>query len=224
MNKNCKYCLLDKNIDQFRKNRLKCKECEKEDGRKYRKSEIGKEKSKNWNDKNKEKYKELNSNWTKQNREKINKKFKDRYHNDPIFKLQKLIRRRISLVINKDQSTDKYTGCSTYDLKEWFEFCFIDNFSFENHGDIWHIDHVIPIEKFDLNNSKEKELCFNWRNLMPFSSKKNLIKNKNIDQEQIKIHMKNLQLYHKKNNIIFPKEYQELYAKHFIMTGKSLEL
>lgn len=222
--KYCKYCLIEKVVDQFRKNRLKCKECEKKDGRDYRKSENGKDKSKKWIKDNKEIFKNLNSEWSRNNRNKINEKYNYKYYNDPIFKLKRLIRRRISLVINKDQSTDIYTGCSTNDLKEWLEFCFIDNFSFENHGKLWHIDHVIPIEKFDLNNYKEKELCFNWKNLMPFSCKKNLSKNKNIDQQQIKIHLKNLQLYHNQKNIIFPKEYQSLYAKHLIISGSPLEL
>jgi hypothetical protein len=50
----------------------------------------------------------------------------------------------------------------------------------ENHGKEWHIDHVIPISKFDLNNQEEQILAFNWRNTMPLSCKENLSKNNKI--------------------------------------------
>jgi len=217
----CKYCTNTKTLNDFRKGRLKCKECEKENGRQYRKSAIGQEKSKIWNEANREKFVELKSNYHIANRVKINEKYKERYHNDSLFKLHTLTKRRISLVIHKKQSTDSYIGCSAEYLKEWLEFCFSDVMSYENHGDIWHIDHVIPIKKFDLSDEKQQLICFNWKNLMPLLKIKNLSKNKKIDQEQLSIHIKNLQNFHKYKNINVPEEFIQLYAKH-LNSGKSL--
>ena len=59
----------------------------------------------------------------------------------------------------------------------------------ENYGKIWHIDHVIPISKFDLNNNEEQLVAFNWRNTMPLSSRENLSKNNKIIKEQVLEHV-----------------------------------
>jgi hypothetical protein len=215
MEKTCKYCSEIKTLNDFRKNRLKCKDCEKKDGRQYRKSLNGQEKTKKWNEENKDKFAELKSNYHITNRDKINEAYRKKYYTDPVFKLHTLTRRRISLVIHKKQSTDLYIGCSSEHLKKWFDFCFSDVMTYENHGDVWHIDHVIPINKFDLTDENQRLICFNWKNLMPFLKKKNLTKNKNIDHEQILIHIKNLR------NFNVQEEFIQLYAKHLI-SGKSL--
>lgn len=218
----CKYCNEIKEKNDFRKSRLKCKKCEKEYNRNYRKSDNGKEKTKKWNEANKEKFIELKATYHKLNRDKINSKYMERYNNDPIFKLHSLTKRRISLCLHKNQTTDKYIGCSSDELKEWLEFSFSDVMTYKNHGEIWHIDHVIPINEFNLSNGDEQLTCFNWRNLMPFPSKKNLSKNKKIDHNQIIIHYKNLQNFHKQKNKKIPEEFIQLYAKH-LNSGESLK-
>ena len=93
----------------------------------------------------------------------------------------------------------------------------------ENHGKIWHIDHVIPISKFNLDNLEEQLLAFNWRNTMPLSSKENLSKNNKILKSQIEQHLTTLLDYHKKNNIEIPQEYIDLFAKHLV-DGNTLKI
>jgi len=86
----------------------------------------------------------------------------------------------------------------------------------ENHGKEWHIDHVIPISKFDLNNQEEQLLAFNWRNTMPLSSKENLSKNNKIIKEQIEMHYTKLVNYHLENKLELPQVYIDLFAKHLV--------
>lgn len=31
----------------------------------------------------------------------------------------------------------------------------------------WHLDHIIPCERFDLTNEDHCRVCFNWRNIRP---------------------------------------------------------
>jgi predicted transcriptional regulator len=66
-------------------------------------------------------------------------------------------------------------------LREWFEYNFTNEMSWNNYGSYWSIDHIIPVCKFDLTNEIEKFMCWNWTNLIPIinSSKKT------IDIEQI---------------------------------------
>jgi len=84
--KKCVKCPNTKPLSEFRGNRSKCKECEREDGRNYRRSNN---KAKIWAQNNKERMKELQSEWHQNNKEKINAKYNERYSNDPEFKIKK---------------------------------------------------------------------------------------------------------------------------------------
>ena len=172
-NKQCKYCNEIKHIDRFRHNRLKCKDCE---------------------------------------RDEPNEKFK-RY-----------IRTRIYNCLrykNKTKHSVDYLGCSSDEYFKWI-FNYNNNYNLENHGKEWHIDHVIPISKFDLSNESEQLLAFNWRNTMPLSCKENLVKNNKILIEQIKEHLNLLQNYHIKHNIQLPQIYINLFAR-YLDAGNPLE-
>ena len=92
----------------------------------------------------------------------------------------------------------------------------------ENHGKEWHIDHVIPISKFDLSNESQQLLAFNWRNTMPLSCKENLSKNNKIITAQIENHYKKLVDYHIENKLDLPQVFINLFAKH-LDAGSPLE-
>lgn len=210
----CKYCDSEKNITDFRKNRKKCKECEKKDGRKYRKSDIGKYNQMKWEENNKEKAKKLRSAWYQENKEKINQKYNARYRDDIDFKLHKNYQRRINSMIDKNQSTYRYLGCDSELFKKWLIYCFDNDMNINNHGTYWHMDHVIPISKFDLKNKEDVYLCFNWRNVTPYQKNMNMSKNDKIDAIQIANHYKKLKNFHKENNIHIPDNIIELYTRY----------
>lgn len=171
-NKHCKYCNEIKNKNRFRHNRLKCKDCE---------------------------------------RDEPSEKFK-RYIRTRIYNcLRNKIRTKHSI---------EYLGCSSDDYFKWI-FNYNSEYNLDNHGKIWHIDHVIPLSKFDLNNEDEQMLAFNWRNTMPLSSSENLSKNNKILCEQVTQHYKKIIQFHSDNNIDLPKEYIDLFAKHLVV-GESL--
>jgi hypothetical protein len=158
----CKYCKEVKPKTRFRHNRLKCKDCERD---------------------------------------------------DPEYTLQKATRSRIHSCLFKNKSTCEYLGCSRNEYIKWLT----NNdkgYTLENYGDMWHIDHVIPLSRFNLKNEEEILLAFNWRNTMPLAAKENLSKNNKILIPQIKEHFKKLTKYHKDNNILLPQKFIKLYAKH----------
>jgi len=66
---------------------------------------------------------------------------------------------------SKNSPTLELLGCSLEFLLEWFKFRFDENMTFENHGPLWHIDHVIPCSLFDLLDTEEIARCFHWTNL-----------------------------------------------------------
>ena len=170
-NKLCKYCKVIKSKERFRHNRLKCKDCERD---------------------------------------------------DPLSTIIRRTRTRIIACLRKkNKHTIDYLGCNCTFYMDWI-LKVNTKYTFENYGTEWHIDHVIPLSKFDLNDEEQQLVAFNWRNTMPLSVKENLSKNNKILQSQIQQHVSNLLEYHKKNNIEVPQKFIDLFAKH-LDDGKPLK-
>jgi len=111
------------------------------------------------------------------------------------YRLKKSLAARLrKVILDKNDSTMNYVGCNIQYLKEWFEFNFTDEMSWDNYGSYWSIDHVIPVCKFDLTNESEKLKCWNWTNMMPVSIKYNSSK-KEIDLNQINYILERIQTF-----------------------------
>ena len=230
-NQICPYCKKDQSIDNFRKKRQKCKTCEQSNGRDYRKSDIGKEKSKAWVDENPEKMKELQAEWFQDNKEKITKKNNERYHNDYEYKLKSITSSRIRIALKKSKCvknhrTLKYLGAKIDDFKKWLEYNFTSEMNMDNHGIYWHMDHVIPINTFKLSDDEQAKMCFNWKNVVPLKCSENLSKHDKICSDQISNHMASLSKYNKekikkKNDTISLNTYMQLCATHLAESGTS---
>lgn len=219
----CKYCERELPIDCFRHNRCKCKKCEKDYGRKYRQSDIGKQKAIEWSNNNKNKHKKLQSEWAKNNRKHLNNKYNQRYHSDFTFKIKKLCHKHLLNNLFKNSSTMKYFSCDIELVVKWLKYCFTDKMTINNHGNYWHLDHVIPISRFNLNNPDEVYLCFHYLNYMPLSAYKNISKQNKIIYSQLLTHSDNIINFHIKNNINIDKKYFQLLARHLKSSGNSLE-
>ena len=225
-NKLCKYCETEKSIDNFRKNRLKCKDCERKHGREYRKSEHGKQKAKTWSDDNKERHQQLQSDWAKNNRAHINEKYNVRIKTDFQFRIKKFCQSHLLSALKgpKTKRTMEHFSCSVEFFIEWLTFCFDDNMTMENHGTYWHLDHVFPVSLFDLEDEEHKRLCFHYLNYMPLPAKDNFKKHNNILNSQLVKHNENIINFHKEKDLRVDKKYSKLLARYLIITGNPLEL
>ena len=98
------------------------------------------------------------------------------------FKISEIIRSKIHKML-KNQKTSYLTllGCDLDFFKKWMEFQFVDNMKWSNLGEIWQIDHILPISKFDFSNENEKKICFHWTNMQPLSSNENRSKSSKIE-------------------------------------------
>ena len=168
----CKYCNEVKAKTRFRHNRLKCKDCERD---------------------------------------------------DPTEKLKRYVRTRIynCLKGHKTKHAHEYLGCMPDEYLKWILFN-ASEFTLENYGQVWHIDHIIPLSKFNFDNEQDKFTAFNWRNTMPLLAKENLTKNNKVLKPQIEKHLVTLMEYHTEKNIELPQIYIDLFAKH-LAAGNPLE-
>ena len=110
---------------------------------------------------------------------------KNRYAQDINFKLIRLMRARFknflkSSKIKKDTSIRKLLGCSPEFLKKFLEKKFTKKMNWKNHGSYWHIDHILPVSRFDPKNKNQMKSVWSYKNLQPLTIKENLKKSNNI--------------------------------------------
>lgn len=191
----------------------RCKPCESIYRKKIRNKNIKKyhEKDKKYYEKNKKNHNKKSAEYYQQNKEKIKKqrkkfrkenrdmilerdrkKYKEK-KKDPSFTIKETLRKRLLKVLVDNNISSKrnikYYGADIKFVREWFEFNFkLDNYlnmSWENHGNIWEIDHVIPCNNFDFTKEKNLYKCLGWFNLLPVLKSYNRQKSNKILKHDI---------------------------------------
>jgi len=115
--------------------------------------------------------------WRMDNLEKINANNFNRYHNDIEFKLRSLMRSRINLAVDRGSkagSAVRDLGCTIKEFKIYIETKFYPNprtgelMTWKNWTrDGWHLDHIRPLAKFNLENPKDLKEAASYRNYQP---------------------------------------------------------
>ena len=106
------------------------------------------------------------------------KREKTRLNTDINFKISKYLRSRMYNAVKKGYKSGSAVndlGCSIDDLKNYMKKLFTKGMSWENYGD-WHIDHKIPLIKFDLTNPEQFKKAVHYSNLQPLWAIDNLKK------------------------------------------------
>lgn len=171
-NKRCKECANIRNKQHYKNNFDYFKKYRTEYNQKYKdlQTKRGKENYKNNREKCLEQGKEYHiKNQRKiQNRRTIQKR--ERYHKDPIFKLQINLRTRVCTFLkkeNKSKTTQELLGCTWEELKLHLEQQFLPEMNWKNHGEIWEIDHIKALSNFNLLIKEEQCEAFKYTNLRP---------------------------------------------------------
>lgn len=157
--------------------------------------------SKRYNKKARQLYKEDRKSrldkWTKDNIEYVRKYHREYFHkrknSDPNFAIATKLRRRISAAVNsqnvkKNNKSLEMIGCSLEFLLNYLESKFYN--TIDENGNIQimtrellctkevHLDHIIPVWKFNLINPEEQYKCFHYSNLQPLWRKDHAEKTK----------------------------------------------
>jgi hypothetical protein len=92
--------------------------------------------------------------------------------------ITKKIRRRLKRIFKARigiRSCD-LIGCSSQQLKAHLQSQFKKGMSWSNYGTHWHIDHIIPLSKFNLHDPKQMMASCHFSNLQPLEAIANLNK------------------------------------------------
>lgn len=172
----------------------------------YRNNNI--EKAKESKRKSYEKHREKNLKKFKEYREKNENKIKrnihekERIEKDIGYKLRKNLRTSIHKTLKRAKKIDSITrnlGCSTEFLIQYLESKFQPHMTWENYGSEWHIDHIIPLSAFDLQNIIHFRAAGNYKNLQPLWKEQNKSKFNKYNKEDLDNYLK---LFEDNNNEI----------------------
>lgn len=144
---------------------------------------------------NPEKIKQLSRERYVKNKEKINEKgkiyWKEKYQNNPVFRLEMNLRRNFRQRINKNGN--KFVDFLSIPISEYLDYLSRDPLWEEYRAkklDI-HIDHIIPCSLYNFNDLQEIKKCWNPKNLRLLIAYENVSKGNKLDMalvEQYAIH------------------------------------
>lgn len=118
---------------------------------------------------------------TPEYRAKVNKRYKKRYKEDPLFRIANNLRSRVKMAL-KAQGAKKFTstmdliGCSPEFLSKHLEKQIKPGTKREDY----HVDHIKPCALFDLTKEEEQKMCFHWTNLQLLLGPANMSKSDDV--------------------------------------------
>lgn len=123
----------------------------------------------------------------KENRKLSRKKYAAKMKLDVNYRVKLALRSRLHSIL-KTKAINKIVknsfdliGCTSNYLKLYLEQQFKPGMTWENYGvNGWHIDHIIPLSKFNLTTLEEQKKACHYTNLQPLWAFENLSKGAKI--------------------------------------------
>jgi len=103
---------------------------------------------------------------------------RERRRRDPQYRLAKNLRTRLANIMSgraKVGSAIKDLGCDLQQLQQYLASKFKPGMTWDNYGE-WHIDHIRPLSKFNLQDVTELRAACHYTNLQPLWALDNLSK------------------------------------------------
>ena len=107
----------------------------------------------------------------------INERQRERYKNDPQYKIACILRDALRRVLKGEAKTESalvLVGCTTEKLWEHLENSFVDGMTVQNHGEVWHVGHIECLSGFDGTNAEHVKRVNHFSNLKAQFKEENL--------------------------------------------------
>jgi hypothetical protein len=109
-----------------------------------------------------------------------------RRRTDPWFRMCKNLRGRQCQFWKgtlRSASMVREIGCDRDFFLRHIASQFTAGMTIENHGKVWHLDHIYPLAWVDKDDPAQVRAAFNWRNLQPMLGPENLEKSDAVTPE-----------------------------------------
>lgn len=118
----------------------------------------------------------------------VNNYYKARRKTDVLFNLKESLRGRIYhglksyLKEGKSTNSTQLLGCDMKTWKSHLESLFTPEMNWDNYGKnkYWEIDHIMPVDSFDLTQEENQKSCFHYTNTQPLTILQNQQKSNKI--------------------------------------------
>lgn len=144
-----------------------------------------------WRKEHREEYNSYVKKWREVNRDKAKKSnnaYNDKYKSNIANRLWSCavcrIRKALKGKERKFESLKEAIGTNKAGLKEHMSSLFKPGMGEKNYGQgplLWEMDHILPVESFDLINKEDQLKCFHYTNLQPLWSKENRAKGSKLN-------------------------------------------
>ena len=98
---------------------------------------------------------------------------------DNKFRLSEVLRSKFNREIKRNKYSN-FLGCDIDYFKRWIEYRWDEYMNWDNYGELWHIDHILPINQFSFEDEKNINICYHWTNFQPLNKKENISKSDKI--------------------------------------------
>ena len=118
----------------------------------------------------------------------VAEKYRKRYQEDTHFRLRANLRNRLRGAIKNKQkigSAVDELGAPIAHVISYLEALFVPGMSWANHGTVWDIDHIMPLNSFNLENIDDFRKACNYTNLRPLFKKENAAKGDRLPESVI---------------------------------------
>ncbi len=155
----CKECNNKRSLEYAKKH----KEQRKRTCKKY--MEAHKDYYDNWRNENTELKKESDKNWRKNNKEHIKEQQKKRINEDEIYRIEITMRKAFSQWIKKQHAKKPACMEELIGYSRKTAITYLKNNGYDPN--IHHIDHILPLSKFDAKNTNHLKIAWHYLNMQP---------------------------------------------------------
>lgn len=122
--------------------------------------------------------------WRRGHAHERNERRRRRWVEDLQFRLSDILRSRLYSALKgrrKTGSAVRLLGCSVEGAVQHLERQFRPGMAWENHGPVWHVDHIRPLASFDLTDPEQLAHACHYTNLQPLFAAENIAKRDRLD-------------------------------------------
>lgn len=111
------------------------------------------------------------------------KEYDAKYGKDMVYTLKLTLRNRLKSAVKnkfKKGKTIEMLGCSIEDFILHIEQQFTQEMNWDNYGSYWELDHIIPLDHFNLEDLEEQKKGCIFTNIQPLTVIENRIKSNKL--------------------------------------------